>query len=239
VRALGSGIRASRVGWAVLIAALMPAGIGVAAAQTAPVAPKPRRPLRLEIGASVVLVGSTDFGSAAANLTKPDGSNLALFQTSSTLGAGRGLEVNLGLSLTRSLRAEASAAWVVSELRSRISADFEDTAALTATETLSRVTVEGAATWTVFERGRTTVFARGSVGWMREIVGAGALYDDGVVASAGGGVKYWWLDRSRGRLRRLGVRADARVTGRSSSITLGNQSRRFSPVVAGGIVFGF
>ena len=223
------------VGVAVWLAALPAAG-GSASAQTAPA----RRPSHaLEVGASALWVGSTDFGSATASLIKPDGSNLNLFQTTSTLGAGTGLEVNVGLPITRSLSAEASAAWARADLRSSVSADFEDAASLTVTERLSRVTVEGAALWTVFERGHTSVFARGSVGWMREIVGDGSLFDDGVVASAGGGVKYWFHDRRAGKGRRLGLRADARVSGRSSAITLGNQSRRFSPVIAGGIVFGF
>jgi hypothetical protein len=234
----------NRVGWLALLGSAMvvgPVGTSLATAQTAPARPAPAavRPPRIEIGLGATFVGKTDFGSSSANLIKPDGSNLVLFQTSNELATGVGLELNLGYAVTRRLTAEASAAWVKADLRSSVSGDFENASPLTTTETLSRVTVEGAASWTLLERGRTMVFARGSVGWMRELVGTGVLYEDGLVATAGGGVKYWWRDRSRGRLRRAGLRVDARVASLAAAITLGNPSRHYVPMVAGGIIFGF
>ena len=36
--------------------------------------------------------------------------------------------------------------------------------------------------------------------------------EDGVIANAGAGMKYWWRERPRGALRRLGLRVEGRAS---------------------------
>ena len=74
---------------------------------------------------------------------------------------------------------------------------------------------------------------------MRELTGSGALIEDGFIGNAGAGVKYWWVERPTGRIRRVGLRVEGRMSIRSAALTLGESKTRFAPVVVGGIVFGF
>jgi len=184
-------------------------------------------------------VGGTSFGSSDANFQAPDGSSLVLFKTSSELGAGGGLEAHVGFGVTKRLGVEVSGSWTRAELRTDVSSDFEGAAPLTATNELKRFTLEGSALWTIVARGRARWFVRSGVGWLRELDETNVLVEDGTIANVGGGVKYWWHQHGRGLFGNLGLRVEARAAFRSAGISLDQKERRVSPVVAGGVMFGF
>ena len=211
----------------------------VAAAQTPPRKPAtPGRPIDVAVGG--LFIGPTSFGDADANETRPDGSPAPIFTTSNRIAPGFGAEVDLTFGITRRLAFEASGAWQRADFETKITADIEDADPFTSSLASSRFAVEGAALWTIHAKGRTEMFLRGSAGWMRELVGNGSLREDGILGSAGFGIKHWWRERITGaKRRRMGWRVDGRLQIRQTGLTLGDDKIRFAPLVFGGIVFGF
>ena len=198
---------------------------------------RPRRPKELSFGGT--LVTPTSFGNAVANLERPDGSDLAFFRLDHDLGPGLGLETNFGLQIRPGFWTEITGSWTHSELRTRISDDFESVPAATLTDALTRFTVEGAALWYFRQRGATSFFTRAGAGWMRELTGGASLAVDGVVANGGVGLKHWWRDRPRGAFRKLGIRAEFRVNIRSTSLSPLEPAARVGAAGAGSLVIGF
>jgi hypothetical protein len=224
-----------------LAAACLLGVLSVAQAQTAPGGQTPRRaPRSIDLAFGGAFGGPTDFGSRSEELLRPDGSTLVLFRTENRQAAGPGLEAHLGFGVSPRLWIEASGAWMAGDFESRITDDIEDADDVTVSESVSRFTVEGAVRWQVWSRGRTQLFARGSVGWMRDVAGDSALVGDGTVATAGVSLRHWFRERRAGlRTRRIGWRADGRIQFRDDGLTLGDDTLRFTPMAFGGIVFGF
>ena len=127
---------------------------------------------------------------------------------------------------------EVSGTWGQADLRSQISGDFEGAAPITATNRLTVFTVEGSGIWYFRGRGRLEPFVRAGAGWMRQLTADEALAGDGTIANAGAGVKYWYFERDRGRLKRLGLRFEARAVGRFGGLELGTKDRLISPAVS-------
>ena len=196
----------------------------------------PRAPRGYEFTIAGTWVGPSSFGTSSADLLTPSGGDLALFSSDNSVRPGYGLEVDFGKRVTPRFAVEVSAGVTRATLRSEISVDFEDAADVELTESLTRFTVSGAALWTLATKGQTTYFLRGGAGWLRELVGDGALIEDGIVGTAGGGLKF--MKNGTGR-RRIGLRVEGRVEMRQSGITLGEDKLRFSPVLAGGLIIGF
>jgi len=198
--------------------------------------PAPRGPRGYEFTIAGAWVGPTSFGTTSADLLTPSGGDLVLFSATSDLRPGYGLELHLGKKVTPRFALEGSGTATRATLRSEISADFEGAPDVELTESLTRFTVTGAALWTFAMRGGTSYFVRGGAGWLRELVGDGALIEDGIVGNAGGGVKF--MKNGTGR-RRIGLRVEGRVEMRQSGITLGEDKLRMSPVLSGGLLIGF
>jgi len=198
--------------------------------------PAPRGPRGYEFSVAGTWVGPTSFGTSSANLLTPAGANLTLFSTTSDLRPGYGFEMHLSKRVTPRFALEGSGTITRATLRSKISADFEDAADVEVTESLNRFTVTGAALWTLATRGRASYFIRGSAGWLRELVGDGALIEDGIAGDAGAGFKY--MKSGTGR-RRIGFRVEGRLEMRHSGVTLGEDKLRMSPVISGGLIIGF
>lgn len=198
--------------------------------------PAPRGPRGYEFTAAGTWVGPTSFGTSSADLITPTGTNLVLFSTKSDLRPGYGFEMHLGKRITKRFALEGSGTVTRATLRSQISSDFEDAADVELTESLTRFTVTGSALWTLATHGRASYFIRGSAGWLRELVGDGALIEDGIVGDAGAGFKY--MKNGTGR-KRIGFRVEGRLEMRQSGVTLGEDKLRMSPVVSGGLIIGF
>jgi hypothetical protein len=222
-----------------LVALTMLSTSTLAQAQTQPPRPAtPGRPIDVAVGG--VFIGPTSYGDADANETRPDGSPLPIFTTSNRVAPGFGAEVSLTFAVTRRLALEATGAWQRADFETEISNDIEDADPFTSSLASSRFVVEGAMLWQIRGGGKTEMFLRGSAGWMRELVGNGSLREDGMLGSAGFGLKHWWRERITGaKRRRVGWRVDGRLQIRQTGLSLGDDKIRFAPLVFGGIVFGF
>jgi hypothetical protein len=219
-----------------LIAAALLAGIPslVEAQQAAPMAPG--RQIELSFGGT--FAAPSPAGSATASLLTPGGANLDVFDVESRYGFGYGAEAGLSFGLGSRVFVEAVGAWTRTTARTEISDDLESADALTLTETLSRVSAEGALRIQIGD-GATSWFVRGSGGWMRELAGGNTLAEDGYIFSAGGGLRHWFRDAGAGALKRVGLRLEGRLVMRRRGIEFGSRDLRVAPVAAGSIIFGF
>ena len=197
----------------------------------------PRRPIDFSLGGS--LIAPVGVGSSSATLITPSGGELTLFDVESRFGPGVGAEATLGVPVSGAFWIEASGGWSRVTARSRISDDVELAPALTLTETIMRVSGEGALMWYFSNRGPTSWFARGSGGWMREITGGNTVVEDGWLGSGGVGVRHWWRENGTGALKRMGLRAEGRVLLRTSGVAFGSRSLRIAPAASAFVVFGF
>lgn len=185
-------------------------------------------------------IGPMPHGERSADLTRPDGGALPLLGTTVSIGPGPGVEAHLARVLSDRVTVEATGTWISTEIRTRITSDFEDAPALTSSTSLTRLSVEGSALWTIATRGdRRTVFLRAGGGWMRELVGGAALAVDGAVGNVGAGVKYWWGTSIPGRGRRLGLRVDGRAVLRWRGVDLGTRIVRVAPAASANLMIGF
>ncbi|HYN07275.1 MAG TPA: hypothetical protein VES67_07790 [Vicinamibacterales bacterium] len=194
-------------------------------------------PVELAVGGLVS--GETSYGSLDAEFITNSGGRLTVFRTESALRPGFGLEVDLGIGLTRSLAIEASGGWTRADFRTRISSDLEEVADAVLKEHLTRYSVEGAALWTFARRGKSSWFARGGAGWMRDLTGNDSLVEDGILGSFGIGVKYLWNQAAQGGLRVTGFRVEGRALAHKRGLTIGDDKLRLTPAVSGSLIFGF
>jgi len=226
----------------VLLVTIAVIGItSVAEAQTRPAQPAPARRgpgLQVEFVTSVGIVTPVSLGSSDITLTAPNGSDLVIGHTSTTLRAGLVLEAQAGIRLTSKLRVEGSGSWTSATYSTHVTGDIEQAESIDATASASQFAFDGAGVWSLRRKGKTEYFLRGSAGWTREIAEDTLLWD-GITGSAGGGVKYWWRERTRGTVKRMGLRIDVRAVFRNIGLAESARKTRVSALFAGGITFGF
>jgi hypothetical protein len=176
-------------------------------------------------------------GSSSSDLTRPDGSALPIFAVETLGGGAVGGEARVAYALTRALTVEGVGTWSRLTVRTAVTNDIENAADVTIDNHLRRVTVEGAAVWSLVRGVRTTLFVRGSVGWMREMTDGLILAENGRVGTLGGGVKYWW--RRADGSRPLAFRVEGRAFARSRGVALGEPALQVTPAVVAGVDFMF
>ncbi len=221
-------------------AAVWPVAFSVHTAIASAAAPQlPPEPPRADVAVGVMFTAAMPLGDASADLIRPDGSPLALFRSDVTVRPGPGLEVHVSRRILARWSAELSGTWAVTDIQTRVSSDFEDVPAATLTERLSRFSIEGSALWIVAGGPTRSVFVRAGAGWMREVAGAATLAEDGIIGSAGAGVKSWWRRATPGGGRRWGVRLDGRAVFRARGVDLGADTVRVAPAAAADLLFGF
>jgi len=212
-------------------------------AQVAPASAAPR----MELGVGGVWIGKFGLGSASANLIQPGGGQLPLFKTEMSLASMPGIEAFAGFRLTKWLHAEATGSFVRGDVRTEVHDDFEGAGSSTLSESMSRFAIEGSALFVLRERAKTTIYARGGVGWMRELAQGSTLAEDGTVGNVGAGLKYWWVVRQPTRPTglpptkgyRMGLRVEGRGVVRSKGLPIGASSARIAPAVSGAFLFAF
>lgn len=224
---------------------LIVAGVPVAAlAQQSP-APRARS---FELSAGGIAVGPVDFGSATASLTGNQSAapESTLFRATSAIGTGLGLDGRLAFNITRALAVEGGFVWTRATLESRITSDVEGVPDVTLAQDLDTYFIEASAVWHLtalsFAGGRALPFVAGGAGYLRQLDEEQVLTTEepGTVYHAGGGVKYFLLQRPRGFIRGLGLRGDARLYVRSGGVELDQDTtRRNHWAVAGSLVVRF
>src|SRR5689334_4848406 len=174
--------------------------LGVSAPAFAQPAPPPGP--RLEVTAGTGFALSMKVATSDALERAPDGSGLTLFHLSGTESGKAGVDLTIGVRLTRRLWAEATGGIVTPEFRTSVSGDFEGAPPATLTLPMKRYSVEAVGVWMLRTTGRIQPFVRGGAGWMREISADSVLVNDNVLAIVGGGIKYWLRQRDTGHFRR-------------------------------------
>ncbi len=170
------------------------------------------------MSAGLLLVGGAKLGSQDGSLTAndPGSPDYVLFKTSTAIGLGTGVEGRIGVALTRALSIEGAASWARQEATTTITADAEGAAATSAAAQLDTYQFEGAAlfhlTHARFARGRATPFLLAGAGYRRQLDDVQILVATGGYFTAGGGVKYYFVERPRHRIKGLGLRVDGRLT---------------------------
>ena len=212
------------------LAVVLAGAPGVAFAQQTS-APRARS---FELSAGGIGVGPIDFGSATASLVANQSAapESTLFRASSSVGTGAGLDGRVAFNITRALAVEGGFVWTRATLESRITSDVEGVPDVTVAQDLDTYFIEASAVWHLsalsFARGRALPFVAGGAGYLRQLDDEQMLTREkaGQVYHAGGGVKYFFLQRPRGFIRGLGLRGDARLYVRSGGVELDQDTKR-------------
>jgi hypothetical protein len=227
----------------VLAAGLCLGAAAPAAAQPA-AAPRPRS---FELSAGGIAIGPVNFGAATASLTANQSAapETTLFKADSELGTAAGLDGRLAFHISRALAIEGGFVWTRATLDSRITSDVEGIPDVTLSQQLDTYFIEASVLWHLnglaFAGGRMVPFLAGGAGYLRQLDDTQLLTSDpGEVYHAGGGVKYVFLTRPRGFIRRLGVRADGRAYIQRGGVELdAGRQRRTRWGVSAGATVGF
>lgn len=228
--------------WPWLLVALCTVGNGASAhAQTAksPVPGRAPRPARFEVSGGVSWLGGYDLGARDATLTGnagTPGGEVVLFRAESDVSSCVGIDVRVGVRMTRRLIADAAFGYAQPDLRVRITGDFEQAADVTLTDTVSQYVIGGELRYHFTDwasPGRLSPFVSGGAGYLRQLASDAAAVESGTLAFGGGGIAWRLGGKPRGTLRGYGVRVDARLNWRSSGIDVEDATRLFPSFGAG------
>jgi len=198
---------------------------------------------RFEISAGIIRVGQASFGGRDAEETAGTGTGrFRLFSSSTELTAVSGFGARFGATLIRSLDAEIAGTYGTSDLRTRIEADSETSnAPIVVMVPVQQFTIGGAAVWYpgVPRAGsRTRFFVKGGAGLERHLEDRGRRVVEGRMVEVGGGVKYMFASRSRGRWRGLGARLDALALVHAGAVAVDDRAH-VSPAVGASVYLKF
>jgi len=195
----------------------------------------------VEISGGAVWSGGYDLGSASADETRNTGSGtgpFVLFSTTSRADASAGLQGRFGVYLSRSLSAEGGALVARPGISTRLTGDAESAPDITATETLTRLIVDGSVlfhlTGASFAGGRGVPFLLGGGGYLRDAHEKNEVIETGHEFHVGGGLHYWF---GHGK-HRFGVRADAGISWRTGGADSVDTTHTV-PTVAGSVAYLF
>jgi hypothetical protein len=195
----------------------------------------------MEVSGGIEWTAGASFGTTAANEIIASGAAFPLFSVSSEIGSAIGVEARITKRVWRSIRLEASGSYSRPELRSTTSADVENATAVTATDRLRQITIEGAV---LFSRnswrigGRAVPFVSAGAGYLRQLHEGDTFAQTGQLYAVGGGVEFPLASRPGKRLTAVGVRADARAVVRSHAAAVDGASHA-SPAVSVSAYLGF
>lgn len=189
-----------------------------------------------EAAAGVVWLGGMSLGESVATLEQPGGGTFELFRTETSQDQALGVAASVSFYPSSRLALEAGFSYARPGVSTVVTADAEGAASATSTIGLQQYVVEGSARW-YFDRafGRFRPFARAGAGWMRQLDEHSAHVENGAAFHAGAGLDRAFVERSQGRVKRVGLRIDARVVGRTGGIDIGGTVR--AGVAAGALVF--
>jgi opacity protein-like surface antigen len=179
-----------------------------------------------EIAPGVVWFSGADLGSSSATLERPGGGRFELFKTDTRLESAFGAAMTVSFFPASRLAIEAGVSYARPGMSTRVSDDAESAAPVTAVIGLQQYLIEGNLRWYLARaRGGWRPFLRAGGGYLRQLDDANAHVETGTTAQAGVGADRAFRDRPAGKFRRVGVRADARVIGRSGGFDTGDQWR--------------
>jgi hypothetical protein len=213
-RRTGRGVRGIR---GILVSLLALGWPSVAAAQ-----PPAGRAGSFELTVGGVWTSPASLGEDQATETtnQPGGPPFTLFEASSEIESGLGLEARLGYYLTPRIAIEGGGMVVWQQASTRVTSDVEGIPDVTAVEDLTEFIVDGAVAIHFNPLGGLAPFVRAGAGYLRQLHEGASLVDEGVVYHAGAGATWWLSAPRRGFFKRWGLRGEARVVIRDGGFTL-------------------
>jgi hypothetical protein len=181
------------------------------------------RPRSFEIDVGGAWQGRVPLGATSAPLTGNQGPpSVDLFDVDSQIDAFPSFDARLAFRLTRAFAVEGGFRYAQPKLATRITADFEDAPDITAVNSFSQYAFElnGVLHLNALRFGRSVPFIFGGGGYLRELYSGREIVETGQTIQAGIGIKQLLRRSSRGLIRSLGVRADARFYGRRKGVEL-------------------
>ena len=198
-------------------------------------------PGRLEAAIGVRWIAATSLGASEASATRATGGRLTLFTTESQLDPVKSVEGRLGVRIAREIQIEASASYGESGVTTSIGADVEGIPDSVAAESLKEFTVEGAVVWQL-ERlrfgSRVVPLVSAGGGYMRRLHEDRTLAETGGIYHVGVGVSVLLAQRTGGRLRAVGLRADGRGVVRTGGVVFDDR-RRVTPAAGASLFVRF
>jgi hypothetical protein len=192
-----------------------------------------------EIAPGAAWFSGIDLGSSSATLEQPGGGEFELFTTETRIKSAFGAAATLSFYLRPRVALEAGFSYSRPGAATRVEDDAEDAAPVTAVIGLQQYLVEGNVRWYLARaRAGWRPFIRGGGGYLRQLDDSNAHVETGSIAHAGLGADRAFRDRSRGLLRRIGARVDARVLGRSGGFDV-DDKLRIGFAAGGALFFGF
>ncbi len=194
----------------------------------------------LEISVGGSFLTPTPMGSTDINLIASDGSAFRIASTKSRTAASVGLEARLGFRASPRWRVEVAGGWHRVPFQTSVSGDIENAASLTTALDVSRLTAGGAATFSVAQTGNKDVFVIAGASWMRELseLSAAGVYKDGAIVDGGFGMKTWWRERPKSKIKRMGLRLEGRLGVRTGGLALDDKSAHVLPSFVASFIIG-
>jgi hypothetical protein len=172
----------------------------------------------VEVSGGGTFSGGYDLGSISAEETRNSGAGtgpFVLFTATSRAKPTGGLQAKLGVFLAKSSAVEAGIQFARPILSSKLSGDAESAPDVTATDTLTRVVVDGSLILHLsglsFAGGKGVPFVLGGGGYIRELHEKNEVIETGREYHAGAGLHVWF---GQGK-HRVGLRTDVGVFVRS------------------------
>jgi hypothetical protein len=168
-----------------------------------------------EIAPGAIWFSGMDLGRSTATLEEPGGGEFELFTTETSLEQAFGAAVTLSFFATPRVAFEAGFSYSRPSAATRVRDDAEEAPPIRSTVGLQQYLIEGNLRWYLKRsRGAWRPFLRGGGGYLRQLDDSNAHIETGTTAQAGIGVDRAFRERTRGTLRRVGLRLDARAVGR-------------------------
>ncbi len=200
---------------------------------------------RLEIAAGGLWLGGASLGEGdAALLSNGTGATptpYRLFTTHGRFAGAPGIEARVGVALSRTWSVEASVVFARPEVRTAVSGDVEQAAALTARERIDQYFIDVGMVrhlrrWTF--GGRAVPFLAAGAGYLRQLHQDRYLVESGQVYRAGGGMTFWLHARDHGVGRAVALRLDGRAHVPRGALRVARPTR-VHPAVSGTVVVVF
>lgn len=179
-----------------------------------------------EIAPGAIWFGGADLGRSVATLEQPGGGEFVLFETETRLEDAFGPAVTLSVYLAPRLAVEAGFSYARPDMSTRVTDDAEGAEPVTATIGLQQYLIEGNVRWYLARsRAGWRPFIRAGGGYLRQLDDSSAHVETGRSGQAGLGFERAFRERDAGRLRRVGLRLDARVLARSGGFDVDDSLR--------------
>ncbi len=192
---------------------------------------------RFEVSVGPAWFGGASMTPLTATETQADGTPRTVFDVSRDVTSAVAVEARVGVRATSRVTVAASGSYARPMLELKTSNDVEGAAGTTASEPLQEFTVGGAVVFFPRPPARTMPFVTAGAAFARQLHQASTLANSGVLVDAGGGVDRV-LSARAGRLKAVGIRAEARARVRSRALAL-DGNVHVSPLLAASLFVRF